>query len=91
MQDYALCVRPFCPFLHRLRVTHLGLAWEGSPVASQRSYGGYQRAVYLRPAISESTDCTAEVNPILYAHTIPFIGPELPFVGRRMANHRCVW
>jgi hypothetical protein len=40
MQDYALCVRPLCPFLHPLRVTHMGLAWEGSPVASQRSYGG---------------------------------------------------
>jgi hypothetical protein len=33
-------VRPFCPFLHPLRVTLVGLAWEGSPVASQHSYGG---------------------------------------------------
>ena len=39
-QDYTLAVRPFCPFLTPLRVTHVGLTWEGSPVVSQHSYGG---------------------------------------------------
>jgi len=32
---------PFCRFLAGLRLTHIGLAWEGSPVASQHSYGGH--------------------------------------------------
>jgi len=41
LEDYGLCKTPFCRFLLGLRLTHVGLTWEGSPVVSQRSYGGH--------------------------------------------------
>lgn len=43
------CERPFYPFRQNLcRSTLVGLAWEGSPVAFQSSYGGAMRH-YLDP------------------------------------------
>jgi hypothetical protein len=40
IEDYGACYTPFSRFLAGFRLTHFGLAWEGSPVASQHSYGG---------------------------------------------------
>lgn len=43
------CERPFCPFRQNpCGSTLVGLAWEGSPVASRCSYGGVKRR-YLHP------------------------------------------
>lgn len=65
MQEYALCVRPICPFLHPLRVTHLGLAWDRSPVASQRSYGGlYERSTCVQPG-NEKNLKVLDTSPVV--------------------------
>lgn len=51
------CERPFYPFRQNpCGSTLVGLAWEGSPVASQSSYGGAMRH-YLNPVQERKSPC----------------------------------